>query len=297
MTAVIDTPTVHPAWRGPGLYSADEISLDDYHRDIVPGGSLSSSGARKLLAPSCPALFKWERDNPPAPKPQFEYGTAAHKLILGEGPDLVLVDVDDWRTKDGRQQAADARAAGAIPLKRDDYEQIHAMADALRRHPVAGNVFDPAGGTPEQSLYWIDPITGVTCRARPDWLPNPGKGRLIIPDYKTTRDASPDAIAKAIHTYGYHCQAAWCIEAARALDLADRDAVFLLVFQAKTAPYLVTVVQIDALDLRIGHAKNAVARDIYRQCTDTGHWPGYSDAVEIIPQPEWAQKQEAEVYL
>lgn len=294
MTTVADTRTV---WRGPGIYTADELTLEQYHQDIVPGGSLSSSGARKLLAPSCPALFKWERDNPQPSKPHFEIGTAAHKLVLGEGPDLVLVDVDDWRTKDARTQAAEIREAGGIPLKRDDYEQVHAMADALRRHPVASMVFDPASGTPEQSLYWIDPVTEVTCRARPDWMPNPGRGRAIVPDYKTARDASPPGISKAIHTYGYHCQAAWCLEGARQRDLADEHAVFLLVVQEKTAPYLVTVVQIDSLDVRIGHAKNAVARDIYRQCTETGHWPGYSDAVEIIPQPEWAQKQEAEVYL
>lgn len=297
MTATLDAPAVSPLWDGLRVYSADELTLEAYHQDIVPGGSLSSSGARKLLAPSCPALFKWERDNPPPAKPQFELGTAAHKLVLGEGPELVMVDVDDWRTKDARQQAEDARAIGAIPLKRADYEQVHAMADALRRHPMAAMVFDPAGGTPEQSMYWRDPITGVICRARPDWLPNPGPGRLIIPDYKTCRDASPDGISKAIHAFGYHCQAAWCIEGARATSLADRDAAFLLVCQEKTAPYLVTVAQIDRRDLEIGHAKNAVARDKYRECTETGVWPGYSDAVEIIPQPSWAQKQEEEEYL
>jgi hypothetical protein len=299
MTATIEAPEVatHPLWRGPGIYSADELSLEAYHADVVPGGSLSSSGARSLLTPGCPEQFDYDRRHPQPHKTAFEFGTAAHKLILGEGPDLVMVDVDDWRTKDARAQAAEARERGAIPLKRDDYEQVHAMADALRRNRFAAAAFDPAGGQPEQSIYWTDPLTKVICRARPDWLPNPGSGRLIVPDYKTARDVSREGIAKAITAYGYHCQAAWYLEAARAAGLADERAVFVLVFQQKTPPYTVTPAQVDVLDLRIGHAKNQVARDIYRECTESGRWPGHVDGVEIIPQPEWAQKRESQEYL
>lgn len=300
MTATIEAPEVatHPAWKGVGLYSAAELSLEDYHLDIVPGRSLSSSGARKLLAPGCPAQFDYDRKHAQKAKKEFDIGTAAHTLVLGEGPDLAMVDVNDWRVKGAAAQAAAARAEGAIPLKRADYEMVHGMADALRRHPVASTIFDPAGGKPEQSLYWTDPITGVTCRARPDWLPNPGgAGRVIIPDYKTAAAVNIKAIQNAIRDRSYHAQAAWCIEGAQALDLAGSDAVFLLVFQSKTAPYIVTVVQVDALDLRIGHAKNQVARDIYRECTETGEWPAYSDGVEIVSQPEWDQKRETLEYL
>lgn len=297
MTATLDAPVTHPAWRGPGIYTAEELSLEAYHRDIVPGGSLSSSGARKLLDPSCPAQFKWDRDHPQAPKKEFDFGTAAHRLILGDGPELVEVKVADWRTKDAQQQAAEARARGAVPLKTADYQQVHAMADALRQHPTAAALFDPMSGKPEQSLYWIDPITGITCRARPDWLRNPGQGRVIIPDYKTAARVDRKSIQRAIRDHGYHCQAAWCVEGAQRVGIADEHAVFLLVFQAKNPPYSVVVAQVDALDMRIGHAKNAVARDIYRQCTETGHWPAYGDGVEIISQPEWDQKNDIEEYL
>jgi hypothetical protein len=46
----------------PGIYPGvpDEV----YHADPVEGGSLSSTGARKIL--DCPAKFKWERDTRPA---------------------------------------------------------------------------------------------------------------------------------------------------------------------------------------------------------------------------------------
>ena len=57
----------------PGVY---DIPAEDYHRDPVPGGSLSSTGARKLLPPSCPAKFRYEQDNPPTPTAALDFGQA-----------------------------------------------------------------------------------------------------------------------------------------------------------------------------------------------------------------------------
>lgn len=299
MTTTIEAPeaATHPVWRGLGVYTAEELSLEDYHRDIVPGGSLSSSGARKLLDPGCPSQFDYDRKHPQGPKKEFEIGSAAHKLVLGEGPELRRIDVADWRAKGAQAAGAEARAEGAIPLKRDDYDQVHAMADALRRHSTASSLFDPTGGEPEKSLYWQDGETGVICRARPDWLPHPGPGRLIVPDYKTAAKVDRKSIQKAIRDRNYHAQAAWYLEGARHVGLCDDKAVFLLVFQVKAPPYHVVVVQVDALDLRIGHAKNQVARAIYRECAESGHWPAYGDDIEIVSQPEFDQKREAEEYL
>ena len=39
----------------PGVY--DGLDEAAYHADPVPGGSLSASGAKLLLPPSCPALY------------------------------------------------------------------------------------------------------------------------------------------------------------------------------------------------------------------------------------------------
>src|SRR5574341_1844226 len=122
----------------PGVH---QMSNEEYHshRD-----ALSSSGARMLLPPSCPALFRHAQDTPQEPKKTFELGTAAHKLVLGEGPDLVRVDAEKWMTAAVKAEVAAIRDEGGIPLKPADYQQVHDMADALRRHPVAAALFDPA---------------------------------------------------------------------------------------------------------------------------------------------------------
>jgi len=275
----------------PGIYDMDN---ETYHSHRY---ALSSSGARKLLPPSCPAIFRYEQDNPQPAKKVWDIGNAAHKLVLGNGPILQLVDYERWDTKAAKAEVADAREAGAIPLKRAEYDQVHAMADALRRHPVASLLFDPERGAPEQSLFWRDDRTSVMRRARLDWLPNPRTGRLIIPDYKTCRSANPDALEKAIDEYGYHQQDDWYRSACKALGLADDDAAFVFVCQEKTAPYVITVVEVNATSRRIGAARNRRALETFAQCTESGYWPGYSDEVVPLSLPGWAETRDSLEYL
>jgi PDDEXK-like domain of unknown function (DUF3799) len=276
----------------PGVY--EDMPADVYHGDT---GSLSSSGARKLLPPSCPALFKYEVDNPPPPKPHFDLGNTAHKLVLGVGPELELIEYERWDTKAAKAAVAEARERGAIPLKPDAYHQVHAMADALRSHPWAGRLFQPGTGRPELSLFWHDGPTGVTRRARLDWAPDPGTGRLIIPDYKTCRSAEPGALERAMYEYGYHQQADWYRAGAQAVELADRDAEFVFVCQETRRPYLVTVFQPDTMAMRIAAARNRRAIQTYAECVETGHWPGHTDDVAYLSLPPWAENHEIQEYL
>lgn len=256
------------------LHGIVDMPANEYHRHPA----LSSSGARKLLPPSCPALFKHERDNGQPVKRVFEIGTAAHKTVLGVGPKLVLVDAERWDTNDTKKKVADVRAEGGVPLKRAEFEQINAMAKALREHPYAGALFDPQrGGKPEQNLFWTDAKTGVDCRARVDWLPaTDRRGRLILPDYKSAAEVDPESIGKALHNFGYAMQAPFYLDAIEALGLADR-AAFVFVIQMKTPPYLVTVAEVDAESLRIGRHYNHVARETFAACTEANYWPGFSD--------------------
>src|SRR5690606_30614366 len=82
VTAAVEVET--PTEVEPGVY--DNVPSEVYHSDPVPGGSLSSTGARKL-ATECPAAFKHWLDNPEPSKKEFDFGTAAHKVVLGDGPE------------------------------------------------------------------------------------------------------------------------------------------------------------------------------------------------------------------
>lgn len=288
-------PAAGPGITEPGVY---ELTAEEYHADPVEGGSLSSTGARRLLPPSCPALFRHEQDNGRPHAPHFDIGHAAHRLVLGDGPELVELDFADWRTKTARAERDDVYAAGAVPLLPDDYQRVHAMAAAIRRHPVASVLFDPArGGTAEQSLIWRDRPTGVMRRARLDWLPAAGPGRLIVPDYKTCRSAEPEAIRRAVAEHGYHQQDDWYRAGCRALGLADDTAAFVFVFQEKAAPYLVTVVELDVMSRRIAAARNRRAIELYARCVESGHWPGYREDIAHLALPGYVENRDIEEYL
>jgi hypothetical protein len=274
-----------PATTRQGVY--DGMSDAEYHAHPA----LSSSGARKLLPPSCPAIFRHEQEHGAKPRRVWDLGHAAHLMVLGVGPEPAVVDADDWRTKDARQQRDDARERGAVPLLKSEHATAVAMAEALCQHPIANALFTPGTGLPEQSLFWTDQRTGVDCRARLDWLPALTSGRLIISDYKTAADASPDAITRAMHNFGYHQQAAWYLDGIQALGYGDSGTAFVFVVQEKTPPYLVTVVQPDPPALRIGAHLNREAIDTYRSCIETGRWPGYSDDVEIVSLPHWIERE------
>ncbi|UBU09995.1 PD-(D/E)XK nuclease-like domain-containing protein [Nonomuraea gerenzanensis] len=277
MTAVEAPPL------GAGVH---DIPHDAYISDPVSGGSLSSTGARKLLQPGGPAKFRWEKDHPEPPRKTFDLGHAAHQLVLGAGPELELIPADEWRTKEIKAQVARARERGAVPLRPADWQMVHGMADAIRRHPVASRLFEPGAGQAEQSLIWQDSESGVWRRARPDWL-RPGTDRLICCDYKTTISAADDAIAKTVANLGYHQQDAWYVDGLQALGLDDQPA-FLFVLQEKAPPYLIRIVQLDPDAEWAGRRLNRRAIDIYAACTATGIWPGYDPEIGLISLPRWA---------
>lgn len=268
----------------------DDMLVDEYHRDPVVGGSLSCSGAKKLLDPSCPAIFAWERENLPESTATFDTGHAAHQRVLGVGPEIVVVPGDRWDTKEAKAQVAAAREAGQVPVKAETLEQVDAMAAAIRAHPVASALLSD-GGHAESSLFWRDEPSGIVRRCRLDWRPAPKTGRTIGVDYKTARSAHPEKFARAAMDYGYHQQHPWYVDGLIACDLADSDAQFVYIVQEKTPPYVVSVVQLDAAAVRIGRALNRRAIDIYVQCTETGRWPGYSDDVAHVSLPYWYERE------
>lgn len=266
----------------PGVY---DLPAEVYHADPVKGGSLSSSGARKLLPPHCPARYRHELTNRATPTDDMTFGSAVHKLILGAGAAIRIVDTDSWRTNDAKAAKKAAHEAGLIPLLTKDYEAAKVVADAVRRDRYAAKLLAEGTGLAEQTLVWQDPETKVMCRAMLDWLPT--KGRVAV-DVKTCPSASPAKLPKHIADFGYHIQAAHYLDGMRALGIAAKPAL-VFVFVEKDAPHLVNPVQLNPLALEIGAHYIRQARLIWAECMESGQWPGYSDDIELIELPGWVE--------
>ncbi len=270
----------------PGIWP--DMDETTYHRDPVPGGSLSASGAKKIL--EAPAKYNHDRLNGQEHKDVFDFGTAAHAAVLGVGGQVVVLEFDNWRSKAAQQAQEDVRADGATPILAKDWAVVEAMATKLREHPIASALLAPGGGRPEVSMFWQDDIWR---RARLDWLPDVTGDRVVVPDYKTTTDASRVGFRNAAARYGYYMQAAFYLDAVRALTDAS-DPRFVLIVQEKDPPYLVNHFELTESYLRIGDWRNQRAVEIWKRCMETGIWPGYPEEVQRLDAPRWLEIEHEE---
>lgn len=256
-----------------GLYSG--IPSETYHAQCASAPSISSSMARTLLD-ECPALM-WANsslnpDRVSEPKDHFDFGTAAHLVFLE--PELLservtVIDADDWRTKAAKESRDEVRAAGKLPMLREQALSLEAMRKALNDNPLARQAF--RGGNAELSAF--AKVGSVWMKARPDYLRS-DIGALV--DYKTSTTANPNEFARKAFSYGYHQQAAWYLDVMKAAT-GETFRDFWFVTQSKSAPFLVSVSRFDDDAIQAGRVLNRRAVDLFRRCVENGEWPGYRD--------------------
>lgn len=267
------------------------MPAEAYHADPVPGGSLSSTGAR-LLVQECPAAYQHARQNQER-KPAFDIGTATHLLVLE--PDLfasriATIPFDDYKKGEARAARDQAYADGVTPLTLPELGLVRAMRDSLWANPVARFAF--GGGQAELAMFWRDPEFGVWCRTRPDYLPP--HGRYLV-DLKTSTSANPRHFEKQVAEYGYHQQAAWYLDGFAACTGQEVDR-FAFVVVSKKPPHLVSTCWMDPEALHWGRVLNRRAMSLFARCQATGEWPSYQPdptgkaAAFTVGLPSWASR-------
>lgn len=271
----------------PGIYSIGEA---EYHADPCQEISLSSSIA-KLLINRTPR-HAWEahpRLNPdwtPDNDEVFDIGSAAHSLFLRDVKPFVVVDSDNWRTKEARQARDDARANGKIPLLVGQWLRVNAMVAAARvqlaDHYEAKGAFTK--GKPEQTLIWQE--GDIWCRARLDWLPVGS----IFDDYKTTECADPDVFLRQVLNIGHDIQAAFYCRGIRKLGLCATP-TFQFIVQERDPPYQLSVCALAPDFIDLADHKVARAIEIWRACLAANKWPGYPKRTCWLETPPWHEAQ------
>ena len=280
MTAVEQAAALEP-----GVY---DLTDEEYFAPQLAASTLSSTGVRELLA--APAKFRHNQLNPRPPKRSSDVGHAAHQLVLGAGPELVLfpgtgANPEAWQKTSDKEAVAALRAEGKVPLRPSDWAAVHAMADALQSHPFAPRLF--AVGAPERTIVWRDEATGVMCRAKADWLRPDG-----VVDYKSCDCADKAALSRSVHSYGYYVQAAFYLRGFRSVA-PDQLPFFAFVAQEKDAPYLVQPFQLTERALAYGDRKCTEALELYARCVAADEWPGYpADDITLIDLPAYVRTEE-----
>lgn len=224
---------------------------------------------------------------------EFDFGHAVHGLVLGTGmgvvaiPESLLASNGAVSTTAAKEFVAATRADGNVPLKIEVYEKVRACAGAVLMNTEARELLE-VDGQPEVSLFATDPETGVEIRGRVDYLPAAvGLERTKPIDLKTTINATPRKIVRAIVDFDYDLQAAMYRHLVH-LTRGDEMGPLVHIYVETEAPYGVQVVPlVDEGWIRGGDLKLRTVLELHAECVESGTWPAYDDGQLILAPPIW----------
>ena len=279
----------------PGLY--DDMHAADYHADPCPVPSLSSSIAKVMLAET--PLHAWaqhprlnlmrEPDDDPTRK--AEIGTAAHKMLLGRGAEIVVIDAKTYQSSAAKEKRAAAYANGQAPILKADHMDAARLADNTRE--ALETIPDCAGffaGKSEIVMAWED-MGGAWCRGMIDRLTMDERSATIW-DIKTTAAGLSDKALGSRIAEGYDLQAAMYVRGLSQLFPALAGRIkFRWIFIEQDEPHEVRVIEADRATLTIGDKKAAFAIELWRRCMAANEWPGYRREISTVEYPVWSEAQ------
>lgn len=260
-----------------GVY---DISNDSYHESR----GLSRSALMEFKRSPFHYQQKYLVEHEPKPAtPAMIMGNLIHTLTLEPSKfdnEFVVMPKVDRRTKDGKHiyNVFQGTLCGRLAISEDDYQKAQAIAEAVRRHPLAESLLD--GCLVEQSIYFTHQVTGIQCKARPDaWL-----GQIVV-DLKTTADASFRAFQSSAFKYGYFLQAGLIREALYSINIEMERFVFIAV--EKEFPYAVGIYILDdeALDYGVNQFNELMTN--YASCLEKNNWPCYP--LQNLTLPKYAE--------
>ena len=272
---------------------------DEYFGDPCVTPSLSSSIACELVAES--PLHAWthhprlggERSASTKAK---DDGSLMHRLILGKGREIAIIDAPDFRTNRAKDLRDQAISKGHLPVLQYVYAEKLAIAEKIRDRCLAlGYEFD---GSSEVAVEFTDG-NDVLCRCMWDhaWV---DRGRLV--DLKKVRSANPRHLARYFVEYGYDIQwAAYTRALARLVPEFEGEIDFTFLFCEIEPPYEVFAVRcgpgapppgVAALDedfCSIGTMRWEQALRVWKGCLEHGKWPGFIEGTQILSPPRWVR--------
>ena len=176
------------------------ISSEAYHADkhIV-----SSTSLKSIL--KSPASFLTAMTEVKPDTEAFRFGRMFHMALLEpkefDEQYIIQPDFGDLRTKAGKDKKADwvnaNLCAGAEAMTQDEAIKIKAMVDSVMDHRDSFML----AGMKEVSGYYTDPVTGISCKIRPDCF---HQSLNVLIDVKTTQNCAMDEFSKEIANRLYH---------------------------------------------------------------------------------------------
>lgn len=289
----------------PGLYR--NVPIDRYHGDpSLFGGewSISSTGLKAILHRP---LEYWRTSvyNPfrvePKSSAAFEFGKAAHMLILGEDgfAERYALQPETYINSKGVESAwnynstyckdwrDEIRLSGRAIISKAEVDAIREIAKGLRGKSLVQQGI--LNGLIERSVF--HKVGNIWIRVRPDVFPVSG-GDFV--DLKTAASVDDESISRFLFETGAYVQAGLTQWVIRELFGVDAFSSFTFIFVEKTEPFDVRIKQLSLNDLDLGELQARRAFSILERCIETNDWPGYDgfdDDVSWATLPEWARNR------
>lgn len=219
---------------------------------------------------------------------KMDIGTYAHALLLEGGTDLlVVIEADDWRTKVAKEARDAARAEGKLPILAHKLPEVEAMVKAGREY-VAGSELAAVFGTGAAEQTVVAELSGVPCKARPDWLT---ADRRLILSYKTTAgSANPEAWIRT-QLAGYDAASVFYERAVASVSPDDIAPRLVHLVQEQAYPYSCSLIALSPAWRDLAERKVNAALVIWAQCVKTGRWPAYPSRICHAEPMAWHESQ------
>lgn len=204
-------------------------------------------------------------------------GSAMHCLLFepNKFSQLYIVPTEkfDRRTSVGKMAwqtlQAEAEETSKEILTIEIYDEVSFMRDAAFKHPIVKTLLE-APGRNEYIYTWVDPETGVKCKAKADKITS---DRYAI-DAKSCKNITPEGFAKACSDYRYHVQNAFYSDGFFHAHNESLEA-FIFIAISNEPPFMVKPYVLSAESVRLGRDAYMVDLNTYKKCLDTGTWPAF----------------------
>ena len=261
-----------------------ELSNEDYHSYE----GISKSGLDKIARSPAHYRYSEQRESTRA----MVIGTAIHAAILEpERFDLEYVITECKARTESAYKKAKAVHGDELTLTAQEGKKVSNMREAVENNFEAMQ-FLRAPGKAEASAICIDPETGITIRARFDWITDSG----VAVDVKKTQDLRK--FGRSVFDYRYHVQEAMYSYVYKLVTGDDLQAFYFLAVEEE-APHSNQMFLLDDLAREMGEFYFRRDLRTYARCKDSGIWP-HPALDNIIDMPNWAVAQyenELEVIL
>lgn len=270
-----------------------DVSEDDYHRDPCEVPSLNQTIAHTLITESPlhawtqhPRLGGMQLEREEEDTAALRAGKVIHKLLLGKGAEVAIIQADDFRKKFAQEAKKQALDSGCVPMLEHVYDEIVASVETIKGNLAAIGI--EFNGESEVAIEWHEEGEHgpVVCRGRMDHVNFDGG---LILDVKKIRSAHPDTCGKHVVEYGYDIQDAAYTSAVTKLrpELEGRIQMLFL-FAEIEPPYAIYPGPLDGELRELGRQRWERAYRQWEQCLRTNRWPAYTEHISPIHAPGWA---------